>query len=94
MFGLGLPELIVIFLVILLLFGAKSLPEIAKGLGQAVRLFKREIHDINQDSAGGPGQGGSPDSGARDRSNDFKNAEDRANWRPPAQNTSDTKAAG
>lgn len=41
LFNLAGPDLIVIFFIILLLFGAKKLPELAKGLGQAVREFGR-----------------------------------------------------
>ena len=46
MFGIGFQELVIIFLVFFLLFGAKSLPDLARGLGQAVRLFKKEINDL------------------------------------------------
>ncbi len=45
MFNLGMPELIVVFLVICLLFGAKRIPEIAKGLGKGIKDFKKEIKD-------------------------------------------------
>jgi sec-independent protein translocase protein TatA len=38
--GLGPPEIIIIFLVILLLFGGKKLPELAKGLGKGIKEFK------------------------------------------------------
>jgi sec-independent protein translocase protein TatA len=41
MFGLGMQELIVIFLIVMVLFGAKKLPEIGKGLGRGIREFKR-----------------------------------------------------
>lgn len=40
MFGIGFPELLVIFLVILLLFGAKKVPELARGLGNSIREFR------------------------------------------------------
>ena len=41
MFGLGFQELLIILLIVLVLFGGKKLPEIAGGLGRAVREFKR-----------------------------------------------------
>ncbi|MDI3545953.1 MAG: sec-independent protein translocase protein TatA [Epulopiscium sp.] len=39
--GLGMPELLIILFVVLLLFGAKRLPELAKGMGKALGEFKR-----------------------------------------------------
>ena len=44
--GLGVPELIWIFLIIVLLFGAKKLPELASGLGKGIREFKKAANDV------------------------------------------------
>ena len=47
MFGPGMPELIVIMLVFLILFGARRLPETGSGIGETIRNFRkadREIH--------------------------------------------------
>lgn len=41
MFGLGTPEIILIALGILLLFGAKKIPELMKGLGSGIKEFKK-----------------------------------------------------
>ena len=48
-FGLGWGEIVVIMLVILLLFGAKKLPELAKGLGKGIREFKKASSDIGDE---------------------------------------------
>ena len=57
MFGLGAPELALILLAALLLFGARKLPELGKGLGEGVRGFRqagRELRhgDHPQDTQG------------------------------------------
>lgn len=43
MFGLGLPELLVILVIVLLIFGASRLPTIGSGLGKAIRGFKDAV---------------------------------------------------
>ena len=46
---LGFPELVVIFVIILLLFGTSRLAGLGKGLGQAIRGFKDEMEDKEHD---------------------------------------------
>lgn len=46
MFGLGYQELLIILLIVLLLFGGKKLPEVARGLGKALREFKHARDDL------------------------------------------------
>lgn len=50
--GLGGGEIIVLFLIILLLFGAKKLPELAKGLGKGIKEFKKATSDIKEEIEG------------------------------------------
>ncbi len=47
--GLGPPELIIILAVLVLLFGAKKLPELARGSGRALRIFKAETKGLMDD---------------------------------------------
>jgi sec-independent protein translocase protein TatA len=49
MFGLGTPEIILIAIVILVLFGAKKIPELMQGLGKGVKEFKKATSDIEKD---------------------------------------------
>jgi sec-independent protein translocase protein TatA len=44
--GVGTQELLILFLVVLLLFGADRIPEVARGLGKSIRDFKRAAEDI------------------------------------------------
>ncbi len=43
--SLGMPEILIIFFIVLLLFGAKKLPELAKGLGKGLKEFKQATTD-------------------------------------------------
>lgn len=43
------PDMLIIFLIVLIMFGAKKLPELAKGLGQAVREFSKAKEDMNSE---------------------------------------------
>jgi sec-independent protein translocase protein TatA len=47
--GLGMTEILVILLIVLLLFGAKRIPDVAQGLGKGLREFKKASHDIQKD---------------------------------------------
>ncbi len=49
---IGLPELIVIVVVIIILFGAKRLPEIGRALGKAIKEFKKASKEIEDDVKG------------------------------------------
>ena len=49
MFGLGPMEIGVILFIILLLFGAKKLPELARGLGKGIKEFKKASRDIKDE---------------------------------------------
>lgn len=47
--GLQGPELIFLLIIVLIFFGAKKLPELAKGLGQGIKEFKKATKDVQQD---------------------------------------------
>lgn len=47
--GLGMWEIVLIFLVVLLLFGAKRLPEIGSSLGKGIREFKSSVREIEKE---------------------------------------------
>ncbi len=89
--SIGPMELLVIFLVVLLLFGAKRIPEIARGLGKGIREFKGATRDIADEinSAGREIQSASrsePVSGTTPRS-----TADSGKSTQPAQSTRTTE---
>jgi sec-independent protein translocase protein TatA len=57
MFGLGPHELLLLFLIVLLLFGAKRIPEIARGLGRSLRDFRKGLDGVDDDHPAPPPDG-------------------------------------
>ncbi len=53
-FGLGATELIIVFLVIMLLFGGAKLPGLAKGLGQSIKEFKKAAKEEDSTDSKSP----------------------------------------
>jgi sec-independent protein translocase protein TatA len=58
--GLGAPELLIILAVVMLLFGATKLPELARGSGRALRIFKAETKGLMDDDDEDPGPVATP----------------------------------
>lgn len=58
MFGLGHWELLLILLVILLVFGAKRIPEMAQGLGRGIREFRKAVHEVQDEVEAAKPDGG------------------------------------
>jgi sec-independent protein translocase protein TatA len=49
MFGLGYQELLIILLIVLILFGANRLPELARSLGSSVKEFKKGVNEARSE---------------------------------------------
>lgn len=49
MFGLGMGELVVVLVLVVLLFGSKKIPELARGIGQGMNEFKKSFAEVNSE---------------------------------------------
>ncbi|THJ72240.1 twin-arginine translocase TatA/TatE family subunit [Candidatus Frankia alpina] len=54
---IGTPELLIVIVVVVVLFGAKRLPDAARSLGRSLRIFKSEIKDLHDDDHPAPTAG-------------------------------------
>ena len=82
--GLGMWEILLIFLVVLLLFGAKRLPEIGSSLGRGIREFKGSVREIEGELKTPEDEGGTAEGGSRARAK-VRGREVPSDDVPPAQ---------
>jgi|OpeIllAssembly_1097287.scaffolds.fasta_scaffold1093370_2 sec-independent protein translocase protein TatA len=75
-FNLGPMEMILVMLVLLLVFGARRLPELGAGLGKGIREFRRSMKDIQEDVTR-----------VDDPARQIQNPAPRAQMAPPAETT-------
>jgi sec-independent protein translocase protein TatA len=54
MFGLGYQELLIILVIVLVLFGANRLPELARSLGSSVKEFKKGVNEAGKEETPAP----------------------------------------
>ena len=66
MFGLGTSELLIVFGIIVLLFGASRLPELGRGLGQGLKSFKDAMRGGDNDEVTGDGASERSSKGSKD----------------------------
>ncbi|HNW58236.1 MAG TPA: twin-arginine translocase TatA/TatE family subunit [bacterium] len=59
--GIGPTEWLIIIFLVVLLFGSKKIPELAKGLGQGIKEFKKAANDINESTSNNTTRGELPD---------------------------------
>lgn len=55
--GIGVPEVVIILMVILLFFGAKRIPELARGIGQGINEFRKASDEIKKEINQGKKEG-------------------------------------
>jgi sec-independent protein translocase protein TatA len=48
MYGLGIIELVIVLIIVIVLFGASKLPEIGRGVGEALKNFKKSISETSE----------------------------------------------
>lgn len=85
MFGLGIWELLAIFMVILLLFGAKRLPEIGGSLGKGIREFKDSVSQVESEVKKGIASPHDTGTGAPTASSEGSSANHQEESRPSDQ---------
>jgi sec-independent protein translocase protein TatA len=54
MFGLGFPEILLIFVILIVIFGTSRIPELGRGLGEGIRNFKKAVKDNGQEDGKKP----------------------------------------
>jgi sec-independent protein translocase protein TatA len=50
-FGIGIPELVILLVLVLIIFGAGQLPKVAEGLGRGIRDFRASLKGLDEDGA-------------------------------------------